>query len=89
MELRTLTGQKIRIIDLDTLESLRIRLEHAQTRLAQLESEEAMSKEMLIKKLHEYNEIKDLCQSLLGKLALVKETTIASIYPEFDLDPKD
>lgn len=39
-----------------------------------------------IDKLHEYNEVKDIGQLLLGKLAEVEGTTTASLYQRFGLE---
>lgn len=45
--------------------------------------------QMHIEKLHEYNEIKDVGQLLLGKLAEVEGTTTASLYQQFSLELDD
>lgn len=39
--------------------------------------------------LHEYNDIKDVAQMLLGKLALTRGVTTKELYPDFDLDLSD
>ncbi|XP_051031787.1 DNA repair protein SWI5 homolog, partial [Phodopus roborovskii] len=39
--------------------------------------------------LHEYNDIKDVAQMLLGKLALTRGVTIKELYPDFGLDLSD
>ncbi|XP_070614938.1 DNA repair protein SWI5 homolog [Erythrolamprus reginae] len=39
--------------------------------------------------LHEYNEIKDAGQMLLGRLAAIRGVTTKDLYPEFDLDLHD
>lgn len=39
-----------------------------------------------IEKLHEYNEIKDIAQSFLGKLAELRGSTLMALYDEFDLN---
>lgn len=39
--------------------------------------------------LHDYNELKDVVQALLGRLAVMRNMTTRELYPEFDLDPKD
>ncbi|KAI1232085.1 hypothetical protein IHE44_0007141 [Lamprotornis superbus] len=36
--------------------------------------------------LHEYNEIKDAGQMLLGKLAVIRGVTTKQLYPEYDLE---
>lgn len=42
-----------------------------------------------IDKLHEYNEVKDAGQILLGKIAEVQGTTTAAVYERFGLDLAD
>ncbi|XP_058158310.1 DNA repair protein SWI5 homolog [Dasypus novemcinctus] len=42
-----------------------------------------------ISQLHEYNDIKDVGQMLLGKLAVIRGVTTKELYPEFDLDMND
>ncbi|KAM6169986.1 DNA repair protein SWI5 homolog [Rhynchocyon petersi] len=42
-----------------------------------------------ISQLHEYNDIKDVGQMLLGKLAVIQGVTTKELYPEFDLDMDD
>ncbi|KAM4876483.1 DNA repair protein SWI5 homolog [Thomomys bottae] len=42
-----------------------------------------------ISQLHEYNDIKDVGQMLLGKLAMIRGVTTKELYPEFDLDMSD
>uniref|UniRef100_A0A8C0WT41 DNA repair protein SWI5 homolog n=1 Tax=Castor canadensis TaxID=51338 RepID=A0A8C0WT41_CASCN len=37
----------------------------------------------------EYNDIKDVGQMLLGKLAVIRGVTTKELYPEFDLDLND
>lgn len=39
--------------------------------------------------LHEYNEMKDTGQMLLGKLAMIREVTTKELYPEFGLELSD
>lgn len=39
--------------------------------------------------LHEYNEMKDAGQMLLGKLAEIREITTKELYPEFGLELSD
>ncbi|XP_019366110.1 PREDICTED: DNA repair protein SWI5 homolog [Gavialis gangeticus] len=39
--------------------------------------------------LHEYNDIKDAGQMLLGKLAVIRGLTTKDLYPEFDLELSD
>lgn len=39
--------------------------------------------------LHDYNELKDGGQSLLGRLAVARETTTRALYPDFGLAYED
>ncbi|KAK2535132.1 Swi5 [Columba livia] len=39
--------------------------------------------------LHEYNDIKDVGQMLLGKLAVIRGVTTKQLYPEYDLELSD
>lgn len=39
--------------------------------------------------LHEYNDVKDVAQMLLGKLAVTRGVTTKDLYPDFDLDLND
>ncbi len=42
-----------------------------------------------IEKLHQYNEVKDMGQLLLGKLAEVEGTTTTALYDQFGLELND
>ncbi|XP_054980126.1 DNA repair protein SWI5 homolog, partial [Sorex araneus] len=42
-----------------------------------------------ISRLHEYNDLKDVGQMLLGKLAVLRGVTTKELYAEFDLDLND
>ncbi|XP_041029499.1 DNA repair protein SWI5 homolog isoform X2 [Carcharodon carcharias] len=42
-----------------------------------------------IDQLHEYNDIKDVGQLLLGKLAVIRGVTTRELYSEFGLDLED
>ncbi|KAM8804003.1 DNA repair protein SWI5 homolog [Rhynchonycteris naso] len=42
-----------------------------------------------ISQLHEYNDIKDVGQMLLGRLAVIRGVTTKELYPEFGLDMSD
>ncbi|RUO96543.1 hypothetical protein BC936DRAFT_141863, partial [Jimgerdemannia flammicorona] len=42
-----------------------------------------------IRRLHEYNEIKDVGQMLLGKVAATEGTTIKKMYERFGVDLDD
>ncbi|XP_053196386.1 DNA repair protein SWI5 homolog [Scomber japonicus] len=59
--------------------------------IAQLEAEGYRVEELEhhIDKLHEYNDIKDIGQSLLGRLAALRGTTTRDLYSHFGLDLED
>lgn len=42
-----------------------------------------------IDRLHKYNEVKDVGQLLLGKIAEVESTTTAALYQQFGLETGD
>lgn len=44
--------------------------------------------DILIEKLHQYNNIKDQTQNILEKIAHIKEVTIKKIHEFYDLDSK-
>ncbi|XP_054612165.1 DNA repair protein SWI5 homolog [Dunckerocampus dactyliophorus] len=59
--------------------------------IAQLESEGYKVEELddHIDMLHEYNDIKDMGQSLLGRLAALRGTTTRDLYSHFGLELDD
>ena len=70
--------------------SLRERVEAAQRELDELSKEYSEDEyQQYIDDLHEYNEVKDAAQMLLGKLAEVRCTTVSELYKQFDLDLDD
>ena len=69
---------------------LKDQLERVESEIAEL-SQDYHEEELqqYIDHLHEYNEIKDVGQMLLGKLAEVQGTTTAQLYQQFDLNLDD
>ena len=53
------------------------------------ELDSAPSKQTTMNYLHEYNDIKDATQVVLGALATMREVTIASLHKEFNLPTTD
>ena len=53
------------------------------------EGYEASELEKHIDALHKYNDMKDIGQMLIGKIATEKGVTTASLYDEFDLSLED
>lgn len=51
------------------------------------EVEDAYCKNISI--MHDYNDIKDITQILLGKLSYIRECTVTELYEEFGLDQTD
>ncbi|XP_056259962.1 DNA repair protein SWI5 homolog [Seriola aureovittata] len=67
------------------------RREQLDTEIAQLEAEGYRVEELEhhIDMLHEYNDIKDIGQSLLGRIAAVRGTTTRDLYSHFGLELDD
>ncbi|GFU28918.1 hypothetical protein TNCV_470501 [Trichonephila clavipes] len=42
-----------------------------------------------IDKLHEYNEIKDVAQMIMGKIAVLEQTTVRKVHEEFGMKDDD
>ena len=42
-----------------------------------------------IEKLHEYNDLKDACQTVFGRLAELEELTVGDIYKRYDVNVDD
>ncbi|XP_072227841.1 DNA repair protein SWI5 homolog isoform X3 [Leuresthes tenuis] len=67
------------------------RREQLDSEIAQLEAEGYRVEELEhhIDKLHEYNDIKDIGQSLLGRIAALRGTTTRDLYSHFGLELDD
>uniref|UniRef100_M3ZH50 DNA repair protein SWI5 homolog n=2 Tax=Xiphophorus TaxID=8082 RepID=M3ZH50_XIPMA len=65
--------------------------EQLDSEIAQLEEEGCRVEELdqHIDKLHEYNDIKDIGQSLLGRIAALRGTTTRDLYAHFGLELDD
>ncbi|KAM7369123.1 hypothetical protein PAMP_013417 [Pampus punctatissimus] len=65
--------------------------EKLDTDIAQLEAEGYRVEELEhhIDMLHEYNDIKDIGQSLLGRIAALRGTTTRDLYSHFGLELED
>ncbi|XP_045922822.1 DNA repair protein SWI5 homolog [Micropterus dolomieu] len=70
---------------------LQRRREQLDTEIAQLEAEGYRVEELEhhIDMLHEYNDIKDIGQSLLGRIAALRGTTTRDLYSHFGLELDD
>ncbi|XP_060704785.1 DNA repair protein SWI5 homolog isoform X1 [Hemiscyllium ocellatum] len=73
------------------VENLRKKCDDLDRQIAELLSEGYTLKELdqHIDQLHEYNDIKDVGQLLLGKLAVIRGVTTRELYSEFGLDLED
>lgn len=85
------------IVPNDDLQTMKKEVENLKSKLTEINEEIALlassySEEELqlhIQKLHEYNEIKDTGQILLGKIAEFEGVTTSSLYERFDLSLDD
>lgn len=70
---------------------LQRRREQLDSEIALLEAEgyNVEELEQHIDKMHEYNDIKDIGQSLLGRIAALRGTTTRDLYSHFGLDLDD
>ncbi|KAJ5641515.1 Swi5-domain-containing protein [Penicillium lividum] len=56
---------------------------------AKLRNDPATTVQRHVRLLHEYNEIKDAAQGLMGLIADAKGARVAEIHQEFGVDEKD
>ncbi|KAM9793198.1 DNA repair protein SWI5 homolog isoform X2 [Syngnathus typhle] len=75
----------------EEVEELEKRSMQLDTEIAQLEMEGYNVEELdcHIDMLHEYNDIKDIGQSLLGRIAALRGTTVRDLYSHFGLELED
>ncbi|XP_038046569.1 DNA repair protein SWI5 homolog [Patiria miniata] len=73
------------------VENLQQSAEELQAEIASLTNEGYCEEELQthIEKMHEYNELKDTGQMLLGKIALVEGVTTKDLYERFGLNLDD
>uniref|UniRef100_H2XLM7 DNA repair protein SWI5 homolog n=1 Tax=Ciona intestinalis TaxID=7719 RepID=H2XLM7_CIOIN len=82
---------KVEVTEQDILE-LEAKITIQLKEINDLETEEGIKEEDLnihIDKLHEYNEVKDAAQLVIGRLALQLQTTTRQLYPKFGLNFED
>ncbi|XP_075885073.1 DNA repair protein SWI5 homolog isoform X2 [Nelusetta ayraudi] len=75
----------------EELAELQRRSDQLDAEIAQLEAEGCRETELEhhIDMLHEYNDIKDIGQSLLGRIAALRGTTTRDLYSHFGLELDD
>eukprot|EP00066_Takifugu_rubripes_P009665 XP_003976842.1 PREDICTED: DNA repair protein SWI5 homolog [Takifugu rubripes] len=75
----------------EEMEELERRREQLDAEITQLEAEGYNEKELEhhINMLHEYNDIKDIGQALLGRIAALRGTTTRDLYSHFGLELDD
>ncbi|XP_067127297.1 DNA repair protein SWI5 homolog isoform X3 [Centruroides vittatus] len=73
------------------IESLKSKEHHLDEQIKNLREEGFKEEElnMHIEKLHEYNEVKDIAQLILGKLAIFEGVTIKEMHEKYGLNPED
>lgn len=72
----------------NVVNSLEDKLKVVEEEITILEKENHSINELdvIIKKLHDYNEMKDIAQELMGKIAFIKGATIREIHKDFNAD---
>ncbi|XP_051268640.1 DNA repair protein SWI5 homolog [Dicentrarchus labrax] len=81
----------LKVSPAEEVAELERRREQLDTEIAQLEAEGYSVEELEhhIDMLHEYNDIKDIGQSLLGRIAALRGTTTRDLYSHFGLELDD
>jgi len=87
--MKWISGEEVHYINWTDLDTLRLKIDALKQDLQSQSSSNADTKAVLIKRLHTYNDIKDFCQFLMGRLAQMQQTTVASLYDKFGLDTDD
>uniref|UniRef100_A0A672J041 DNA repair protein SWI5 homolog n=1 Tax=Salarias fasciatus TaxID=181472 RepID=A0A672J041_SALFA len=84
-------SESARISPAEEVAELQRRRAQLDTEIAQLEAEGYKVEELdhHIDMLHEYNDIKDIGQTLLGRIAALRGTTTRDLYTHFGLDLDD
>uniref|UniRef100_A0A665WV46 DNA repair protein SWI5 homolog n=1 Tax=Echeneis naucrates TaxID=173247 RepID=A0A665WV46_ECHNA len=88
---KTQVTKSAKVSPAEEVAELKRRRDQLDTDIAQLEAEGYSVEELEhhIDKLHEYNDIKDIGQSLLGRIAALRGTTTRDLYSHFGLDLDD
>lgn len=73
----------------DEIEFLKFQIDQLPMEICQSKEEIPKIIQNHMKLLHEYNEIKDIGQVLIGKMAELKGTTSREIYSEYSLNLND
>ncbi|XP_040013540.1 DNA repair protein SWI5 homolog [Xiphias gladius] len=83
--------ESAKVCPAEEVAELERRRDQLDTEIAQLESEGYRVEELEhhIDMLHEYNDIKDIGQSLLGRIAALRGTTTRELYSHFGLELDD